>query len=126
MRLRWAARRQDRRSCALVRGQGAGRDVDRNRPDRSLPARAFGLQGAEGRPLPRCPAKIECGQDPPQGSARPAIGAAMTTAQYSMANAALFAGHELGASKWVTLDQDRIDVFAACTGDRQWIHVDVE
>ena len=50
----------------------------------------------------------------------------MTTAQYSMANAALFAGHELGASKWVTLDQDRIDVFAACTGDRQWIHVDVE
>jgi acyl dehydratase len=50
----------------------------------------------------------------------------MTTAQYSMANAAQFAGRELGASEWVTLDQDRIDAFAACTGDRQWIHVDVE
>jgi acyl dehydratase len=50
----------------------------------------------------------------------------MTTAQYSMANAAQFAGRELGASEWVTLDQDRVDAFAACTGDRQWIHVDVE
>jgi acyl dehydratase len=46
--------------------------------------------------------------------------------QYSMANAAQFAGRELGASEWVGLDQDRIDAFAACTGDRQWIHVDVE
>jgi acyl dehydratase len=50
----------------------------------------------------------------------------MTTAQYSMANATQFVGCELGASKWVTLDQDRIDAFAACTGDQQWIHVDVE
>jgi acyl dehydratase len=50
----------------------------------------------------------------------------MTTAQYSMANAAQFVGRDLGASEWVTLDQDRIDAFAACTGDRQWIHVDVE
>jgi len=46
--------------------------------------------------------------------------------QYSMATAAQFAGRELGASEWVTLDQDCIDAFAACTGDRQWIHVDVE
>jgi acyl dehydratase len=43
-----------------------------------------------------------------------------------MATAAQFAGRELGASEWVALDQDRIDAFAACTGDRQWIHVDVE
>jgi len=43
-----------------------------------------------------------------------------------MARAAQFAGHELGASEWVALDQDRIDAFAACTGDRQWIHVDVD
>jgi acyl dehydratase len=50
----------------------------------------------------------------------------MTTAQYSMTNAAQFASRELGVSEWVTLDQDRIDAFAACTGDRQWIHVDVE
>jgi acyl dehydratase len=50
----------------------------------------------------------------------------MTTAQYSMATAAQFAGRELGMSEWVALDQDRIDAFAACTGDRQWIHLDVE
>src|SRR6202041_2604269 len=35
-------------------------------------------------------------------------------------------GHELGLSEWVTIDQPRIDAFASCTGDRQWIHVDVE
>ena len=46
--------------------------------------------------------------------------------QYSMATATQFAGRELGASEWVPIDQDRIDAFAACTGDRQWIHVDVE
>jgi acyl dehydratase len=33
-------------------------------------------------------------------------------------------GRDLGASEWVTIDQDRIDRFAAATGDDQWIHVD--
>src|SRR5215467_1410132 len=49
----------------------------------------------------------------------------MTMAQYCMATASQFVGRELGASDWVALDQSRIDAFAACTGDRQWIHVDV-
>ncbi|MGO8974910.1 MAG: MaoC family dehydratase [Steroidobacteraceae bacterium] len=35
-------------------------------------------------------------------------------------------GQELGVSDWVTIDQSRIDAFASCTGDHQWIHVDVE
>src|SRR5258705_8388476 len=35
-------------------------------------------------------------------------------------------GQELGLSDWVTIDQPRIDTFASCTGDHQWIHVDVE
>ena len=35
-------------------------------------------------------------------------------------------GQELGISDWVALDQARIDMFASCTGDHQWIHVDVE
>lgn len=35
-------------------------------------------------------------------------------------------GQELGISAWQTVDQERIEQFAACTGDRQWIHVDVE
>ena len=43
-----------------------------------------------------------------------------------MATAPQFVGRDLGASDWVAVDQDRIDAFAACTGDRQWIHVDVE
>jgi acyl dehydratase len=35
-------------------------------------------------------------------------------------------GEELGSSDWVQIDQARIDAFAECTGDYQWIHVDVE
>ena len=50
----------------------------------------------------------------------------MTIAGYNMANLSAFVGRELGVSEWTTVDQRRIDAFAACTGDRQWIHVDVE
>ncbi len=35
-------------------------------------------------------------------------------------------GRLLGISEWITIDQARIDAFAAATGDRQWIHVDAE
>ena len=45
---------------------------------------------------------------------------------YSMSTLHRFVGLELGASDWVAVDQARIDRFAECTGDRQWIHVDVE
>jgi acyl dehydratase len=50
----------------------------------------------------------------------------MTLANYNMETAAQFVGHEFGVSDWVAVDQDRINQFAACTGDQQWIHVDVE
>ena len=50
----------------------------------------------------------------------------MTIPGYNMANLSAFVGRELGVSEWATVDQRRIDAFAACTGDRQWIHVDVE
>jgi len=33
-------------------------------------------------------------------------------------------GMQLGSSDWLTIEQDRIDAFADCTGDHQWIHVD--
>ena len=35
-------------------------------------------------------------------------------------------GEDLGASDWLTIEQERVDAFAEATGDRQWIHVDVE
>jgi acyl dehydratase len=31
---------------------------------------------------------------------------------------------EVGLSDWLTIEQERIDRFAECTGDFQWIHVD--
>jgi acyl dehydratase len=33
-------------------------------------------------------------------------------------------GDEYGPSSWLDVSQERIDAFAAATGDRQWIHVD--
>lgn len=36
------------------------------------------------------------------------------------------AGTLLGPSGWLLIDQERVNAFAAVTGDHQWIHVDVE
>ncbi|MCY3851539.1 MAG: MaoC family dehydratase [Acidimicrobiaceae bacterium] len=33
-------------------------------------------------------------------------------------------GAELGSSEWLTINQERINLFADATGDHQWIHVD--
>jgi acyl dehydratase len=35
-------------------------------------------------------------------------------------------GEEIGTSDWVEINQSRINAFADCTGDHQWIHVDEE
>lgn len=35
-------------------------------------------------------------------------------------------GTEIGVSKWILVDQDRIDAFAEITEDRQFIHIDPE
>ena len=35
-------------------------------------------------------------------------------------------GDEFGPTSWLDVGQDRIDMFAAATGDDQWIHVDRE
>ena len=35
-------------------------------------------------------------------------------------------GTKMGPTGWVKVDQDRVDTFAACTVDHQWIHVDVD
>jgi len=42
--------------------------------------------------------------------------------------AALLAGvgTQFGPTEWLTVDQERIDMFAAATGDFQWIHCDPE
>lgn len=35
-------------------------------------------------------------------------------------------GREFAPTSWIMVDQARIDAFAACTGDHQFIHVDPE
>ena len=47
-------------------------------------------------------------------------------ADFSMSTLDTFVGKELGVSNWIVVDQARINQFAQCTGDHQWIHVDVE
>ena len=37
-----------------------------------------------------------------------------------------YVGKELGVSNWVQIDQERVNQFADCTGDHQWIHIDAE
>jgi acyl dehydratase len=45
---------------------------------------------------------------------------------YSVATLSTLEGHDFGKSAPVVLNQARIDAFAECTEDRQWIHVDPE
>jgi acyl dehydratase len=45
---------------------------------------------------------------------------------YSLRTIADFVGRPLGVTDWVVVEQKRIDQFAECTDDHQWIHVDVE
>jgi acyl dehydratase len=50
----------------------------------------------------------------------------MSIMGYSVATIDEFVGQELGVSEWVVIDQPRIDSFAHCTGDTQWIHLNEE
>jgi acyl dehydratase len=51
-------------------------------------------------------------------------GPAMTQRFDSVAGVLAAVGTDLGTTDWFTLTQDRIDLFADATDDRQWIHVD--
>jgi acyl dehydratase len=51
---------------------------------------------------------------------------AMTEESLTLENIEAFVGRELGVSDWLAVDQQRINQFADCTDDHQWIHVDVE
>jgi acyl dehydratase len=42
----------------------------------------------------------------------------------TLAELQALSGATLGSSDWLSIDQARIDQFAAVTGDNQWIHVD--
>lgn len=35
-------------------------------------------------------------------------------------------GQDVAVSEWITVTQQQVDQFAEATGDRQWIHIDVE
>ncbi len=50
----------------------------------------------------------------------------MPASKMTVADLAKHIGEEIGISSWILLDQNRIDEFAHCTGDHQWIHVDAE
>jgi len=37
-----------------------------------------------------------------------------------------YVGKEIGLSEWLVIDQERVNQFADCTEDHQFIHVDPE
>jgi len=43
-----------------------------------------------------------------------------------LADLAPLVGQEIAVSDWITVTQERIQLFADATGDHQWIHLDVE
>ena len=43
-----------------------------------------------------------------------------------IADLAPLVGQEIAVGDWITVDQQRINLFAEATGDHQWIHLDVE
>jgi acyl dehydratase len=50
----------------------------------------------------------------------------MADEKISVADLAKHVGEEMGVSSWMMLDQEKIQEFAHCTGDHQWIHTDAE
>ncbi len=50
----------------------------------------------------------------------------MALTGYLLENIEQFVGQDLGVSDWLTIDQGRINQFAVCTNDDQWIHTDIE
>jgi acyl dehydratase len=50
----------------------------------------------------------------------------MPVSKMPVADLAKHIGEEIGVSSWILLDQNRINEFARCTGDHQWIHLDAE
>jgi acyl dehydratase len=57
---------------------------------------------------------------------RPGWRTPMTTVFASPDELPAAVGTHLGYGDWITVDQDRINLFAEATGDHQWIHVDAE
>jgi acyl dehydratase len=50
----------------------------------------------------------------------------MYEAEHLLAELRVNVGKEIAVGDWLEIDQERIDAFAAATGDTQWIHVDPE
>ena len=44
----------------------------------------------------------------------------------TLAELAACVGQEVAVSDWLTITQEKVNLFAEATGDRQWIHIDPE
>ncbi len=44
----------------------------------------------------------------------------------ALAELTALVGQEVAVSDWITITQEQVNQFAEATGDRQWIHIDVE
>src|SRR6266404_9114368 len=130
------------RAAARSRGQAGARCEWRQRhcyqgPPQEVrrPGRHLEIRNSGEYPVRRQHSKDQCRQDQQEGAARtvrvavrmqPRMIEEESMSSLTLAGLGQRVGHELGISSWVTIDQPRIDTFASCTGDHQWIHVDTE
>jgi len=50
----------------------------------------------------------------------------MSKTDISIENLKDYVDQEIAVTDWFEIDQERVDQFAGCTEDQQWIHTDVE
>ena len=62
----------------------------------------------------------------PQGAQTTVEGAVLMTDFADLNELKSAVGTEIGVSDWMTIDQQRVNIFADATDDHQWIHVDPE
>jgi acyl dehydratase len=63
---------------------------------------------------------------PDRGGSPAGAGSSLVRPRLKVADLPANVGKELGISRWIVVTMEEIAAFAEATGDRQWIHVDVE
>ena len=108
------------------RGDGGGECRHRSAVERvALAIKSMLSRGLPARTPTLPPPVVDAHGNARQGR-RKITGERCVRAAMTLENYRSQVGTEVGVSDWVLVDQARIDAFAECTGDHQFIHVDPE
>lgn len=99
-----------------------GRSLTKTEPVRFLPQPADGSYGI----LSGIPSRDESLAVEDVATVRASLRETMTVLVSGVDGLQSLVGAELPPSDWLDVAQERVDAFAAATGDAQWVHVDRE